>query len=569
MLDTMARGGPDDQGLHQSGFVTLGHRRLSIIDLSPAGHQPMVGSGGIVVSFNGEIYNYKELRLELERLGTRFKTSSDTEVIIEAYLQWKEESFQRLSGMFALIIHDTARQVVYAVRDAHGVKPLYAGWRNGDIVFASEVKAFRAFDPKWPDNPNWRIMFLTFGYLPPPITNLQNVRAIAKGCYLKIDLNQSWVDPLEFNYTGKYSYHLSSPDPIESVRKATDNALKRHLVADVPIGVFLSGGIDSSILTLLAHREVGRNLRTVSVNFKEATYDESKYQDIVLATTGREQHSSYRVDYNLLRDSMPDVWFAMDQPTIDGVNSYFVSKYAHDCGLKAVLSGLGADELFGGYKSFHRVRWLHILRSTNAKLVADILRRWKDPYARLAFLAINGPVGDYLFLRGIHTPSSVAQVLSINESSIWDVLHSYGNSFTKKSNDDAYASSLERDFYMTGQLLKDADFMSMHFGLEVRVPFLDQELTWTVDNLPATARVENDRPKHLLTTAFKGLVPEEIVFRKKQGFTFPFALWLKESIASQNDGDSFGKGDARSKDLFMNGKVHWTKYWSTVVLSRF
>jgi asparagine synthase (glutamine-hydrolysing) len=272
----------------------------------------------------------------------------------------------------------------------------------------------------------------------------------------------------------------------------------------------------------------------------------------------------------MFRDSIDNIWQAMDQPTIDGVNSYFVSMAAHNAGLKAVLSGLGADELFGGYASSSREKWLPYLRSLPARdLTAAVAGKFNNAYRRLSFLRLNNTMGDYLFLRGIHAPSAIARVLQCDESEVWDQLKSVEAPAVSEISKQSYANFLEYNVYMKGQLLKDTDFMSMWFGLEARVPFLDQELVQVAGTTSIPANVRQQQPKYLLTKAFEDTLPNEIVFRKKHGFTFPFHLWLRNSIEKKN-------GLVESRSLaqlpvreFMNGKAHWSQVWSGVVLDRF
>lgn len=569
MLNVMARGGPDDEGTHQQGNVTLGHRRLAIIDLSSAGHQPMIHHGGdVFITFNGEIYNYKELRADLEKLGTVFRTATDTEVIIEAYLRWGTKAFAKFIGMFAFVLHDVAKNKVVLVRDGAGIKPLYYSIRNNALIFSSQVKAFSAYDPAWPEDERWRTLFLSFGFLPHPYTTLKGVKALTRGCFIETDLSRP--EAAEVDYSRDISFKSSTDDPVEAVRQVTWNALKRHLISDAPLGVFLSGGIDSSLLTLMTSKEAGEQLRTVSVNFNDATFDESKYQQIVLGLAHHQHHNSFLVDDNMLWSSLDDIWKAMDQPTIDGINSYFVSLGAHNSGLKAVLSGLGADELFGGYASFRRMKWMSLLRSSkSSKILGAVAGQYKDAYRRLAFLSIPGPVGDHLFMRGIHVPSVVARTLNAPEQQVWQTLSEIPSVKPAGIDNIQYASWLEQQFYMTSQLLKDTDCMSMHFGLEVRVPFLDQELTTIVQSFKASERFNDSQPKYLLTKAFEDLLPVEIIFRKKQGFTFPFAVWLQKKLQSgERLTSAWNKGEGVESD-FINGRAHWSKYWSGVVLSNF
>jgi asparagine synthase (glutamine-hydrolysing) len=571
MTQYMAHGGPDDEGIFQSGKVTLGHRRLSIIDLSSAGHQPMVHSDGeLVLAFNGEIYNYKELRKELQTRGVLFRSNSDTEVILEGYLAWGPAVFSRFRGIFAFSLLDISRATLFLVRDFPGIKPLYYHTRPGRVIFASEVKSFMKVDPDWEEDANWRKIFLAFGYLPQPYTTLSDVKSLRAGHYLEVSLNELSVAEKSFqSCVDKNVLYKTREEALAAVREAVEIAVKRNIVADAPLGVFLSGGIDSSLLTLLTAKHIGDSQRTVSINFDEAEFDEEPYQKMVLARTANKYHVSFRVNEKILWDSIDSIWTAMDQPTIDGVNSYFVSMAAHDAGLKAVLSGIGADELFGGYDSSSRMAWLRHLRALPAKsLVALIAGQFRNQYRRINYLSLPRPVGDALFLRGIHNVSAIAKILECTECEVWRTLE---NVSVPKSVELQYANEatvLEYDFYMKGQLLKDTDFMSMRFALEARVPFLDQDLIYV-----ACRALQNhqdlSQPKYLLTKAFENVLPQEIVHRKKRGFTFPFHLWLARRLGGNSDLLGGRLSRKLPVDQFLAGKVHWSQIWSGVVLDHF
>jgi asparagine synthase (glutamine-hydrolysing) len=570
MIDIMAHGGPDDEGQFNSKHISLGHRRLSIIDLSAAGHQPMVDeASGIVLSFNGEIYNYKELRQMLKAAGLPFTTETDTEVIIRAYQRWGTESFSKLRGMFAFALFDTRKESIILARDPGAIKPLYYSLDSERLVFASEVKAFKSYDPQWSEDNSWQKLFLTFGFLPHPFTSLQAVHSLTPGCYLQVDIQLFKGAEISFLSRGLIKSHQPG-NAGALVRNAVEVAVRRHLISDAPLGVFLSGGIDSSLLTLLAGRELGTNLRTVSVNFHESSHDEGPFQRQVLQKLGPHNHQAFVVTEEMFWRNWDNLWGAMDQPTVDGVNTYFVSQAARESGLKAVLSGLGADELFGGYKSFFRVRWLRYIRSIPAKAaLARVLGGRKDALRRFAFLNIPGPIGDYLFLRGIQTPEEVASVLQCTEKEIWDLLSSLSLAVPERLSDADYASFLETQLYMRGQLLKDTDFMSMHFGLEVRVPFLDEDLVHTVQSIGLKNQIDQSYPKKLLTRSFSDILPDAIVLRKKQGFVFPFQAWLSNGIRSGNLPMSGDFRQSNKPTTLVSRKVHWSKSWSHIVLENF
>ncbi len=572
MLAQLAHGGPDDEGIYSDGNLTFGHRRLSIIDLSSAGHQPMRSTEDhYIISYNGEIFNYQELKAELLSDGVSFATATDTEVIIRVYEKWGASGFARLRGMFAFSFFDRLKNKVLLVRDAVGIKPLYY-FKNADtLIFASEVKAFRAYDERWKQSDNWPIFFLAFGSIPFPYTTLNDVYQLRGGSFLELDLNNFSVVQMSFKSLPVGTAMITdAKQAIGNVYGQMNEALKRHLLSDAPLGVFLSGGIDSSLLTIMADKEVNHELQAVSVNFKEATYDERAFQQIALSRTNHTHQNSYEVGESMFWEHLDDIWNAMDQPSIDGVNSYFVSYFARRAGLKAVLSGLGADELFGGYASFSRIsiaRFLRILPFKN--MFAAVAGQIREQYKRISFLTVPGAIGDYLFLRGLFTPDQIASVLNIELTEVLRVLNTVSVNVPDNLSDKEYASFLESEIYMKNQLLKDTDFMSMWHALEVRVPFLDEDLIATVETIPSDIRYQNDRPKFLLTTAFKDQLPHEIIFRRKTGFTFPFSLWLKNS--PQRSGQIFPKGEeaGKVKSQFMAGKTHWSKYWSLIVMQNF
>ncbi|MBX9733988.1 MAG: asparagine synthase (glutamine-hydrolyzing), partial [Chitinophagaceae bacterium] len=424
MRDAMQHGGPDDAGIYVDADhpLAFGHRRLSLIDLSALGHQPMQdASGQLILIFNGEIYNFQVIRTELEQLGYSFRSHSDTEVILYAYQQWGKDCLQRFNGMFAFALLDKQKNTVLLARDHAGIKPLYYGVRNGQFCFASEVRAFTAFDPSWPENNDWRKYFLLFGHLPEPITTLQDVQPLAKGQWLEYNLHTHQYQTGKF-FQLYYNYTIHDEETaVDKVRAVLRESVQRHLISDAPIGLFLSGGLDSSLLTLLAKPVVGDNLHTLSIVFENDKFSEKLYQDIVIQATGA-QHRSFLVTEKDFFDNMPDIIKAMDQPSNDGINSYFICRYAKAYGLKAVLSGLGADELFGGYPTFNRtnvvasVRWLPDFMFAVTGIFPD------DKRKRFSFLQVEKGLGEYLFNRGFFLPAQVASLLDCTVAEVESAL---------------------------------------------------------------------------------------------------------------------------------------------------
>ncbi len=549
----MSRGGPDDAGIFVDGRVGLGHRRLSIIDLSPGGHQPMKATSRAVwLTFNGEIYNFRELKKELSSLGHVFNSTSDTEVLLNSYLQWGEAAFGKFIGMFSFAIYDRDKSLFYLVRDHAGIKPLYYSIDEEKLVFASEVRAIKKLNPDWPENSAWRVLFLAFGHLPAPYTTLKNVLTLPKQSFFRLDLS-SRKSEIKGYQAPLFSPINSLDAAVNSIREEFPAAITRHLISDAPIGVFLSGGVDSSLIASLAHRVHGDNLRTLSIVFNEQAYSEEKYQKIVTDKL-KCHHESFLVTEKDFLESLPDIFSAMDQPSSDGVNTYFISKFARNAGLKAVLSGLGADEMFGGYASFTRIGKLSaVKRFPRLAGFAGSLAGGK--FNRLSYMSTEGNSGVYLTLRGIFTGQEISRLLDMDVSEIHKLVGKID--FQEPETIGAqYASRMETDLYMHNQLLKDTDCMSMWHSLEIRVPFLDTRFAGIVSSVNPAIKFHASTPKSLLLKSFSQQLPKELYTRPKMGFTFPFNDWIA------NNPTVFGGIDNASSG-------HWSKVWTAYVLKVF
>lgn len=571
MMNAVAHGGPDDEGSYVDGGVALGHRRLSIIELSKAGHQPMLNEKqDVIISFNGEIYNYQDLRKELELEGLNFRTKSDTEVIIHAYEFWGTGAFDKLEGIFAFALYDKNQQLVFLVRDHLGVKPLYYFKDSEQLMFASEVRAFKAVKGDWKENEDWKILFLAFGSIPHPYTTLEGVVQLAPGSYLILDLRDFSSSINCYYKFNNLDYSIKSTDEaLTMMQFASRKALRKNLISDAPLGIFLSGGIDSSLLTLLADQYV-KKVNTISVNFDDASYDEYPFQKLVLDRARNVDHTAHRVTEKMFWEQIDDVWNAMDQPSVDGVNTYFVTRCAKRDGIKVVLSGLGADEVFGGYVSFGRIKWMRRFRLLPfKKTIAALLSRLRDAWGRVIYLTLPGAIGDYLFLRGIFTPTEISSHLGFPVKRVWEALEKIPSDIPPGLKDIEYASQLETRIYMSNQLLKDTDIMGMWHGVEVRVPFLDIEMIKKVHTIKPSVRYNDNWPKYLITASNSNVLPRKIVFRKKMGFTFPFELWMKRSSKKFRSLLPEGLSAANVYRDYENDKCHWSKCWSLAVLQQF
>ncbi len=565
MCDIMKHGGPDDEGVFSDNqhHLVLGHRRLSLIDLSAGGHQPMSYSDGhYEISFNGEIYNYRELKDELKKSGFSFKTESDTEVILAAFACWGSGSFHKLNGMFAFALWDRLHTKLYLVRDSSGIKPLFYAITDEGLAFSSEIKGFKPIPYLQEENDAWQIYLMAYGFLPEPVTTLKQVQPVPKGSYVCYD-KRSKVFKTESYKRYNFSEQLCDMETVISLIKDTlQKSVKRNLISDAPIGVFLSGGIDSGIVALLANNAVQTELNTLSIYFDNNQFSEKKYQDILLQRLGC-KHNQFLLKEDEFHNNLPAVLKAMDQPSSDGINTWFISKYAKQNGLKAVLSGIGADELYGGYPSFNRAQKALFLE----KLPGQLLKAGKytslKKLRRMSYLSLGGTVGKYLFLRGQYIPLEIAQHLNIEEEQVWKILNdSPQYSDINDLSPQNQMSWIETNIYMQNQLLRDADIMSMTHGIEIRVPYLDNEFIELSLKIKSFLKYGGGRPKQLLIDSFKDILPEPIWNRPKMGFSFPFKEWLSKNEFVK---DIIGTDDKNYKK-FISGNMHWSQFLTLVLI---
>lgn len=561
-------GGPDDQGVYSNteAHLVLGHRRLSLIDLSEAGHQPMAYQGRYFISFNGEIYNFAEIKANLQSLGHLFKTHSDTEVILAAYSQWGTQSFYKLKGMFAFALWDNKEKELLLVRDAAGIKPLYYTSSVSGISFASELRAFKILVEGKKTDDAWPVHLMAYGHLPEPVTTCKNVKPLPKGSFIRYHASTGKLSLQSFKHYSFSNRPFNSTDIPAMLQQSLRASVKRHLVADAPIGVFLSGGIDSSILFLLAAEQKKENLNSLSLYFNEGQYSEKQYQDILLNKVNCTRNQ-YLLQPSEFFEALPDILQQMDLPSCDGINTWFISKYARKQGLKAVLSGIGADELLGGYPSFSRISIAAALQKTPAPMLNAGSALSKRKYKRMSYLALDGIKGIYLFLRGQFTPYEIAKQLDASEKQVWQILNDTPAlpdiSGLNKMNQ---ASWMEINLYMQNQLLRDADVMSMAHGVEIRVPYLDDDFAELCYSIPAPLKYDLQRPKHLLIKSFEDKLPEAIWNRPKMGFSFPFAewfaqsSWVKETVALSNTQTKKGY------QHFLQGRLHWSQFLSLLII---
>jgi asparagine synthase (glutamine-hydrolysing) len=562
-------GGPDDGGIFisDSDHLVLGNRRLSLLDLTSAGHQPMQYGERFTITYNGELYNFNTLKLELQALGLPFKTGSDTEVILAAFATWNTQSFTKLNGMFAFSLWDNEEKKLYLVRDAAGIKPLYYSISSNGLAFASEIRAFKPIPYLQEKFEKADVYQLAYGFIPEPITTLKTVSSLPKGCFLTYNVKNQTSSLQSFSFFSFSNKIKNEEVAKQKIFSSLEDAVQRQMIADARVGMFLSGGIDSTILANLAANKIQKNLHTLSIYFDEENYSEKKYQDIVVKKLNSNHHS-YLLKEADFHKSFPAIIDAMDMSSCDGINTWFISKYAAAEGLKAVLSGVGADELFGGYPSFNRIKKTLLLQKLPKASLQVLGLDMNKKLSRLSYLNIEGIRGVYLFLRGHFTPIQIAAQLGAYEKDIWQTLETFpaspvlSNITTKNK-----ASWMEFNMYMQDQLLRDADVMSMAHGVEIRVPFLDNEVIKPAFSIAENIKYKGTLPKQLLIDTFETILPREIWDRPKMGFSFPFAEWLRNSAYVKDLQQSNNLNTQYVVKEFLGGKLHWSRIMSLIVLN--
>lgn len=525
--------GPDDRGVFVSrdGSAGLVNTRLAVLDLSPAGHQPMRSADGrYTIVFNGEIYNFEALRAELEADGETFRSHGDTEVVLRMFMRYGAECVREFEGMFSIAIWDEVERSSFLARDPLGIKPLYYCEAGGSLVFASELRALIRSGLVARELSGEAVSaYLLFGAVPEPLTLIHGVRALPAGHHLVWREGRSRLSKYWDMQFGQDKF--TREEAADCVRVALVDSVKRHLISDVPLGIFLSGGLDSTALVALAAKQTGRELRTFCISFDDAAYNEGD----VAARTAKHfgtRHCDWRLGGNEARALLEQFMQQSDQPSIDGFNTFCVAKLAHDQGLKVVLSGLGGDELFGGYQSFQMVpRMVRARLATPVALLrhaagSRFLRHLASPrMGRLAHFLGEPPITStaYWAMRGIFTPAEVDLLLPRygcrrNSEKAALVLH-----VPPQPTLEDEVSYLEITRYMRNQLLRDSDVMSMAWSLELRVPLVDSRVIEAVQTIPAGIRLT--RGKRILLDAIPE-IPPWVHERPKQGFIFPFENWM-------------------------------------------
>ena len=550
MREHMTRRGPDGAGewYSEDQRVGLFHRRLSIIDLSERGAQPMFSDDGrLVIVFNGEIYNYRELRRELESTGCVFRSDSDTEVLLHLYARDGENMLSHLRGMFAFSLWDAPSRKLFLARDTFGIKPLYYAEQRGTVYFASQVTALLPADIDTRPDSAGMAGFLLWGSVPEPWTFFKGIKALPAGHFMTVEPGRVSAPQPFKTVSGILRAACTKPatcDRQSAVQEITDairDSVRAHHIADVPVGVFLSAGLDSSMiaLTTASQEDQRHELRTVTLGFREYAGREGDEVPSAeqVATLCHSQQATHWVEQRDFEDDRDALLRAMDQPSIDGVNTWFVSRAARAAGLKVALSGLGGDEIFASYPSFADIpKMVNTFRFVRRPAVfgralrhisTPIVKRFSSPkYAGLA--EYGGTLaGAYLLRRALYMPWELPaimgkaaaaeglealQTMSCLNATVADI------PVTRLA-----VSALEMEWYMRNQLLRDADWAGMAHSLEIRVPFVDVALLERV--APIFARYP-DISKAEVARATAPALPESLLNRPKTGFTVPVRQWL-------------------------------------------
>ncbi len=553
MNGSLAHRGPDDEGYYYSSatsppYVALGHRRLSIIDLG-GGHQPMPNEDGSVQAvFNGELYNFQELSSTLQAKGHQFRTRSDTEALVHAYEEWGEDCLSRCNGMFAFAIWDERKRRLFAARDRMGKKPFYYSEAGGRFSFASEAKALLHGGVEARLNPEALSEYLTLEYVPSPLCIFKGIHKLAAGHFLiwqdgSASVHRYW----EVSFPSRQSVR-SEQACVEELRWRLNDAVRRRLISDVPLGVFLSGGLDSSaIVALMAESIPPGQIKTFSIGFEDSSYDESEYARLVVAHFRTDHHEQILRPERMI-EILPELTAFLDEPFGDAsiVPTYLLAKFTRQH-VTVALSGDGGDELFAGYPTFQAERmaqWYESMPPFLDRIVRTIAARLPVSHDNLSF--------DFRvkqFLAGMRYPSMLrnqAWIGSFPPSDQESLLTADVRAESSKTNafDRIRVAEMNCDdpnwlhrmiylyfkFYLQDDILFKADRASMAASLEVRAPFLDFELVEYVNSLPPRLKLRGLQTKYVLKQAMKQRLPQQILRRKKKGFGIPIARWFRREL---------------------------------------
>jgi asparagine synthase (glutamine-hydrolysing) len=621
MTGALRHRGPDAEGFlvgeTRAPGLALGMRRLSIIDL-PGGNQPIWNeTRDVAVLFNGELYNYRDLRERLSLCGHRFATQSDTEILVHAWEEWGEDTLNELQGMFAFALLDLRQRyatapILFLARDPLGIKPLYYTQTSDGFAFASEVRALLAAGvaPKQISQ-DALTAYLLFGSVSEPVTLLEGVFSLPPGHRMLLHVPERrrtprarpWWDPAQSPSARDPRKPLDLSSAARNLRTLLEEAVRRHLIADVRVGLFLSSGLDSSAIAALAAQEQA-GIQSFTLTFPGTAFDEAELARVV-ANRYKTKHTEVPLTGEALLSRVDEALSALDQPTMDAVNTYFVSWAARQVGLKVALSGLGGDELFAGYQTFAdaprlsklvQFAWFvpAALRRMTAPLVAGLAGRQTTPdgsrKAASAWAYPDALPHPYFFTRALFPPGQLGQIIEprfrpsavsadgVTLEPTWLGWLERTADEARKLEPIAGISWLEMRTYMASTLLRDTDSVSMAQSLEVRVPLLDTSIVEFVESLPDATRQKPGVQKALLVEALGDLLPREILTQRKRTFTLPWEEWLRGPLRARLEESFANPAAALAPYLrpggvrgvwtdFLSGKTSWSRPWSLYVLN--
>ena len=621
MTAAMRHRGPDEEGFlardARAPGLALGMRRLSIIDLA-GGHQPAWNENkDVAVIFNGELYNYRDLRERLSLCGHRFATQSDTEILVHAWEEWGEDALPELRGMFAFALLDLRQRfatapILFLARDPLGIKPLYYTQTPEGFAFASEVRALLASGavPKHLSQ-DAVTAYLLFGSVSEPVTLLEGVFSLPPGHRMLLHVPERrrtprarpWWDPAVSPAARDTRKPGDFSSAAKTLRQLLEDAVRVHLIADVPVGLFLSSGLDSGAIAALA-AQARSGIESFTLTFPGTAFDEAEFARLA-ANRFKTKHTEIPLSGDSVLARLDEALAALDQPTMDGINAYFVSWAAKQGGLKVALSGLGGDELFAGYQTFadtprlsRLIRWAWFVptpaRRMTAPLVAALASRQGAPdAARKAAAAWMHPDAlphPYFFTRALFPPGQLERIIEprFRPSTIGAdgvTLEPTWLGWLERTADEARklgpvagVSWLEMRSYTVSTLLRDTDSVSMARSLEVRVPLLDTPLVEFVGSLPEAARRRPGAQKALLVEALGDLLPREILGQRKRTFTLPWEEWLRGPLRARIEASFADPAPSLASYLrprgtrsvwtdFLAGKTNWARPWSLYVLN--
>ncbi len=600
MTDIIRHRGPDDEGQYIAGSVGLGHRRLSIIDLSEKGHQPMSNEDGTIwIVYNGEIYNYRSLNQELVAKGHRITSNCDTESILHLYEEYGTDCVHHLRGMFSFAIWDSKQQLLFAAVDRLRIKPFYYTQIGDTFLFASELKAILASD-LYQGKLSYEAIhhYLSFQTVPVPMTIYENIFTLPGGHALtvhngQVDVFRYW--DISFEVADGYSEELYK----KQLRELLAQSVEMRLMSDVPLGAFLSGGIDSSVVVGLMHEAQPRTFKTFSIGYDVGgkEYDDTYYAQLV----SRRYQTDHTVQVikagDVLRELKNFIWY-LDEPSTDAINSYFVSKLAAR-DVTVVLCGQGGDELFAGYQTFDLLlefmardrKWERLPTAVRKALVnvyqAMPGRVKKNPWGESIdrFLFWYGSfVKKYSTLRMELTEAEKHQLYSelmrqqLNGTDSHAIYQRYYEQLPAAVDPINRVSYLDLKVHLGDVLMRDVDVMSMAFSLETRIPLIDHKLVEFVATLPPALKLKDGKKKYIFIEAVKDLLPPEVLTRRKLGFAFPFPIWLKnelrplvdfvlsKEVIERRGLFDFDSVNRLKQDFYSGKNLRYRKIWGLVIL---